>query len=84
MVEYRRVNLVEPWPALPHADVILLRNVLIYFDMETKRQVLANVRKHLRPEGVLFLGAAETTLTIDEAFERIQLDRVSCYRVRGR
>jgi chemotaxis protein methyltransferase CheR len=81
MVECRRLNLAEPWPMLPPADVILMRNVLIYFDLETKRQVLAKVRRQLRPDGVLILGAAETTLMIDETFERIQLERVSCYRV---
>ena len=82
MVEYRRLNLAEPWPALPPADIILMRNVMIYFDVSTKRHVLANVRRLLRPDGTLFLGAAETTLTIDESFERIPLDQVSGYRLR--
>jgi chemotaxis protein methyltransferase CheR len=64
-------------------DVVFLRNVLIYFDTETKKQVLKRVRSVLRPDGYLFLGGAETTLNVDEAFEPVQFDRATCYRVRG-
>jgi chemotaxis protein methyltransferase CheR len=41
------------------------------------------VRSVLRPDGYLFLGGAETTLNVDEAFEPVQFDRATCYRVRG-
>ena len=84
MVEYLRINLIEPWPVLPAMDVIFLRNVLIYFDVPTKKRILANVRRVLQPDGYLFLGNAETTLNLDDAFERVQLDRVSCYALRAR
>jgi chemotaxis protein methyltransferase CheR len=82
MVEFLRINLIEPWPPLPQMDIIFLRNVLIYFDVPTKKRILANVRRALRPDGYLFLGTAETTLNIDDAYERMQLDQVSCYRLR--
>ena len=82
MVEFSQINLIEAWPPLPPLDLILLRNVLIYFDTPTKKQVLTWVRKVLRPDGYLFLGGAETTLNLDEAFERVELERFSCYRLR--
>jgi chemotaxis protein methyltransferase CheR len=82
MVEFQQMNLIAPWPALPQMDVVFLRNVLIYFDVEIKRQILARVRRLLRPDGFLFLGGAETTLNLDDAFERVPFERSGCYRLR--
>ena len=82
MVEFFQMNLVAPWPALPPMDAIFLRNVLIYFDVATKQQILARVRKTLRPDGFLFLGGAETTMNLDDAFERVAYARSGCYRLR--
>ena len=83
MVQTRPLNLAAPFPPLGSFDVVFLRNVLIYFDSATKRAVLSRVRQVLRPGGYLFLGGAETTLGIDDAFERVVLDRATAYRVRG-
>lgn len=80
-VTFRAMNLAAPFPTIPQMDVVMLRNVLIYFNTDTKRQVLAQVRRVLRPGGYLFLGAAETTLNIDESFERVQLGRATGYRL---
>ena len=80
MVQYGSVNLAAPWPALPPVDVVFLRNVMIYFDVATKRSILANVRRILRPDGYLFLGTAETTLQIDDSFERVQAAGAVFYR----
>jgi chemotaxis protein methyltransferase CheR len=84
MVAFHELNLIEPWPATMHGmDVVLLRNVLIYFDVETKRRILAKVRSVLRPDGYLLLGAAETTFMLDDGFERAEFDAAGCYRLRG-
>ncbi|MCZ7527731.1 MAG: protein-glutamate O-methyltransferase CheR [Acidimicrobiia bacterium] len=83
MVDYRPLNLIEPWPSLPRCDLVFLRNVLIYFDVETKRAILEKIRQVLRPDGYLFLGAAETTMNIHDGFERVPIDRAGCYRPRG-
>jgi chemotaxis protein methyltransferase CheR len=80
-VTFRAMNLAQPFPSVPQMDVIMLRNVLIYFDIATKRQVLAQMRRVLRPGGLLFLGAAETTLNLDENYERVQLGRATAYRL---
>jgi chemotaxis protein methyltransferase CheR len=82
MVETRQLNLVAPWPQLPQMDVVLLRNVMIYFDTATKQQILARVRSVLRPGGYLLLGGAETTLNLDDSYERFSVGGISVYRVR--
>ena len=65
-----RMNLASPWPTLPAMDVLLIRNVLIYFDVPTRRAVLDQAHRLLRPNGVLLLGSAETTAGIHEGFKR--------------
>lgn len=82
LVETRLVNLAGAWPALPAMDVVLLRNVMIYFDNPTKRRILAAVRSVLRPGGYLLLGGAETTLNLDPSFERVAFGSATAYRVR--
>jgi len=83
LTTWRRLNLVEPWSGIPAMDVIFLRNVLIYFSPETKRGVLAQVRRVLRRDGYLFLGGAETTMNLDDSFERMPCDGAVCYRLRA-
>jgi chemotaxis protein methyltransferase CheR len=80
MVEFRTLNLARPWPYVPAADVIFLRNVLIYFDMETKRSILDRVRGALRPGGALFLGATETTLGVHSGFAPQRYETTTVYR----
>ena len=82
-VEFREVNLAATWPWLPPMDLILLRNVLIYFDVSTKKRILERIRRLLRRDGYLFLGSAETTINIDPSFEPVQIGKVVCYRLRG-
>jgi chemotaxis protein methyltransferase CheR len=82
-VSFRPMNLTAPLPPLPPFDVIFLRNVLIYFDVRTKQSVLGGVARLLRPDGWLFLGAAETTIGIDDNYERVAAGRTSAYRVRS-
>lgn len=83
-IEFRELNLAAPWGSqIVGADVVLLRNVLIYFDNDTKRQILSRVRQVLRPGGYLFLGTAETTLNLDDAFELVRSEGAVYYRARG-
>jgi chemotaxis protein methyltransferase CheR len=82
MVEFRQLNLVEPWPSMFAPDIIMMRNVLIYFDVETKKVILGKARRLLPPDGYLFLGGAETPMNLDDSFERISFDRSGCYRLR--
>jgi chemotaxis protein methyltransferase CheR len=82
MIEFRELNLAGPWSAMPPTDLIMLRNVLIYFDVATKRQILAKIRKVLRPGGFLLLGTAETTMNLDDGFELVRSDGTTYYRLR--
>jgi chemotaxis protein methyltransferase CheR len=82
MVEFRPLNLSGAWPVLPAMDVVLLRNVLVYFDAATKKQILKKIRTVLRPDGYLFLGGTETTLMIDDAFERVVTPTGSYYSLK--
>jgi chemotaxis protein methyltransferase CheR len=81
MVIFRQLNLAESWSNMPICDLVFIRNVLIYFDVPTKRRILGNVRGVLRPPGYLFLGGAETTVNLDESFIRVPAERGCCYRL---
>jgi len=81
-IEFRELNLAGPWPLFPPMDMVVLRNVMIYFDGETKKHILKKIRNILDPEGYLLLGGTETTLNVDEEFERVAVDGTSCYRIR--
>ena len=76
-------NLAHPPVGMPSCDIVFLRNVLIYFDLQTKRTVLSHVRRVLRPGGYLLLGGAETTLNVDAAFHRLELGRAVVFRHSG-
>lgn len=82
MIEFRPLNLIEGWPPLSMMDIVLIRNVLIYFDVQTKKTILGKIRRLLRPDGVLFLGGAESTVNLDDAFGRCEVERTSVYRLR--
>lgn len=79
-VSFREGNLLEPLGPLGQFDVILCRNVLIYFDLDTKRRVLDRMAAQLAPDGSLFLGAAETVLGVTDTFERLPGAATSVYR----
>jgi chemotaxis protein methyltransferase CheR len=82
-VTFRFLNLAEPWgDVVPAADIVLLRNVLIYFDIETRKTILGRIRRVLRPDGRLLLGSAETTLNLDNGFQRLQTGNFVCYQLK--
>lgn len=80
-IEFRQINLTEPFGSIPQMDIIFMRNVLIYFDLQTKKSILARVGRVLRPGGYLFLGGGETTVNLDPAFEPVQFEKCVCYQL---
>jgi chemotaxis protein methyltransferase CheR len=69
MVTFKALNLIESFSYLGRFDVIFCRNVLIYFDVATKSDVLRRLGGALAPDGALVLGAAETLLGVSDAFD---------------
>lgn len=84
LVEFRQMNLCKPWPVLPMFDLIFIRNVMIYFDIETKRAILKRIRQCLHPGGCLFLGTAETTINIDPDWDTITIGLTTFYQSKAR
>ena len=80
-VRFLRHNLLDAAPAGGPFDVVFLRNVLIYFDLPVKQQILRRMAQVMRPGGFLVLGAAETTVGVDDAWERVPAGRTSVYRL---
>ncbi len=69
MVQHRQLNLLQDFSHLGTFDVVFCRNVLIYFDQETKTGIFDRLAKTLEPDGVLALGAAESVIGISDAFK---------------
>jgi chemotaxis protein methyltransferase CheR len=83
MVEFRRHNLVkDPVPATSF-DLVVCRNVHIYFTPVTAQQVVEKLVTGLRPGGALVLGPVETPLASDLPLERLELENATVFRVRG-
>jgi chemotaxis protein methyltransferase CheR len=80
-IEFFECNLMRAWPVMPRIDVIMVRNVLIYFDIESKRRILQAAYDHLSPDGYVLLGNSETTFGIFDGFERID-DRSGWHRIK--
>lgn len=70
-VDFQTINLLTDFSRLGQFDVVFLRNVLIYFDRDTKLDVLARVRESLAPDGYLLLGAAETMVGLGDLFKMV-------------
>jgi chemotaxis protein methyltransferase CheR len=79
MVQHRQLNLLQDFSHLGTFDVIFCRNVLIYFDQDTKAVIFERLAKVLEPDGVLTLGAAESVVGISDAFKPYP-DRRGLYR----
>ncbi|MES2337562.1 MAG: protein-glutamate O-methyltransferase CheR [Pseudomonadota bacterium] len=67
-IQYRQQNLVSDPPPAGAFDLILCRNVLLYFSAEVRRQVFANLARAARPGGLLVLGAGETVIGQTDLF----------------
>ncbi len=71
MVTFRQMNLIDSWSHLRDVDVVFLRNVLIYFDVPTKRRIFEKLSRTLRIGGYLFLGSVESTLNLTSNFRDV-------------
>ena len=82
LVQFKRMNLLDPFGALGAFDVVFVRNVLIYFAGPCKHAILAKTRRVLRQEGTLVVGATETPELYSEEFDVVRHGRSTFYRVK--
>jgi chemotaxis protein methyltransferase CheR len=79
MVQHRQLNLLHDFAQLGTFDVIFCRNVLIYFEQDTKINIFGRLGRAIEPDGFLLLGAAETVVGLTEAFKPLA-DHRGLYR----
>lgn len=80
LVEFRRVNLVEPYPDMEPFPVIFCRNVMIYFDKSTQERVVNRLSHYLEPGGYLFIGHSESLMGANQPLQYV---RPAVYRKLG-
>lgn len=80
-VLFRKFNLMDPFPFRKKMHVVFLRNVMIYFDEETKRELVQKVYDNLEPGGYLFVGMTET---IDRGSTPFKIIQPSIFKKEGR
>ena len=83
MVDFREINLSKSWQPLPQMDIVFMRNVLIYFDLQMRTTILERVQRLLQPDGYLFLGGSESTINFAGSFEPIDHDVAGCFRLKA-
>ena len=71
MVSFRHFNLLKDYRALGRFDIVFCRNVLIYFDRETKADILSRIAAQMPDDGFLTLGAAETIVGLSDEFKMV-------------
>ncbi|WP_375157751.1 CheR family methyltransferase [Bradyrhizobium sp. RDT46] len=79
MIQHRQLNLLHDFSQLGTFDVIFCRNVLIYFDQDTKINIFNRLARQIEPDGFLVLGAAETVVGLTDTFRPIA-DRRGLYK----
>lgn len=80
MLAFQELNLLDRWSMFAMNDVVFMRNVLIYFDTNVKRDILGRVRDKLAPDGYLVLGGAETTLNLDDQYAPLRAGQTVVYQ----
>lgn len=79
-IEFKTLNLLADFSFFGIFDVIFCRNVLIYFDVNTKKKILEQMAQMLSPSGVLFLGSTETSYGVTDKITRVQAEKGHYYK----
>lgn len=83
MTSFRQLNLLESLGSLGSYDIIFCRNVAIYFDLATRRDLFARISRLMKPGAALVIGSSETLHDVSDSLERLQHMRCAYYRVRA-
>jgi chemotaxis protein methyltransferase CheR len=70
-VDFKSLNLNGNWPTMEKFDIIFLRNVMIYFDIQTKRLLIEKLANMLKPKGYFIIGHSETLNSVSNRFEAV-------------
>jgi chemotaxis protein methyltransferase CheR len=81
-VEFKKLNLQDPFVSIGKQDIILCRNVLIYFSDTFKRDILHRFTELLKPGGYLFLGASESLIQHSQEYTMVQHGKGIYYKVK--
>ncbi len=82
MIQFREMNLAGDWSFVPELDLVLLRNVLIYFDPAVKGGILTRLHTRMRRGGILMLGSTESAQGLEDFFEPIRREQSLFYQVK--
>ncbi len=82
MAAFQRQNLLQPFIGMPKFDIILCRNVAIYFSPDNRKVLFNRIADQLNPNGILIIGASESLLGISDRFERKNYLRSVFYQVK--
>jgi chemotaxis protein methyltransferase CheR len=80
MVRFERFDLRQSMRSLGPFDLVFCRNVLVYFDTATKKKIMGDIRGTLFGGGYLLLGGSETTLGLDDVYQRVPIGKTVLYR----
>jgi chemotaxis protein methyltransferase CheR len=79
-IQFKKLNLLEPFGSLGPFDLVLCRNVLIYQKVERKKEILHKIYDRMENNGSLILGAAESLIGISDRFELIRTPKTTFFR----
>ena len=79
-IDFAPLNLLSDFSFLGIFDLIFCRNVLIYFDLATKKKILEQMARMLSPAGALFLGSSETSIGVTEKLVRVEVEKGTYYK----
>jgi chemotaxis protein methyltransferase CheR len=80
-IDFRYLNLCGDWGNLPKMDIVFIRNVLIYFDNDTKKTILEKMLRVIKPGGHLFLGSGETPVGLEDRFQPADFSTSACFKL---
>jgi chemotaxis protein methyltransferase CheR len=84
MIDFRKINLNKTFVGLPKVDIIFIRNVLIYFNGETKKLILDKMMALMKPDSLIIFGQAESPMNFTDRFERYKKVQSSVYQLKAR
>jgi chemotaxis protein methyltransferase CheR len=79
-IDFRYLNLCGDWGNLPKMDIVFIRNVLIYFDSDTKKTILEKMLQVIKPGGYLFLGSGEIPVGLEDRFQPTDFSTSACFK----